>query len=325
MRVPKSLRTVLRLVISAGLLYYILSKIPVDQLTSILRGIDPWPFLASLALTPVMTWLTATQTRILTDQQGLTLSTGQIFTVTFSTAFYGLLLPGALVGGAVRWYKFSQQDSKPAEALAAIVFGRLLNMLVLAVTGLACWALDAEGRRNPWNGAILAVTVAVMLGVWFLFFRRRQAIALASLIERFQLVPAIARTKLAKLLRAAADFHSIPPGTLLGMSATLTLYHLIGIFSFWLLAQAIPIGLSFGNVGWIRTYVVFLMALPISILGLGVREGALILLLQAYGVAPPVAVAYSFLLLARTLFTALIGGVIELVQFLRPSKATVTP
>ena len=100
---------------------------------------------------------------------------------------------------------------------------------------------------------------------------------------------------------------------------------MIGILSFWLIAQAIPLGLSFGNIGWVRTYVLFLMALPISMLGIGVRDGALIVLLGSYGVAPPAAVAYSFLLLARTLFTALIGGAIELFQFLQPAKATVAP
>jgi hypothetical protein len=148
---------------------------------------------------------------------------------------------------------------------------------------------------------------------------------MAALVVKFTWLPAFARPQLAKLLRAGADFHAVPLRTLASVTAVLTIYHGVGILSFWLIAQAIPLGLSFGNIGWVRTYVLFLMALPISMLGIGVRDGALIVLLRSYGVAPPAAVAYSFLLLARTLFTALIGGVIELVQFLRPAKVTVTP
>jgi len=323
--VRKQLRFALKLLISAGLLAYVLSDIPLEQLGSILRYTNPWLFLASLVLAPCMIYLTATQTRVLTELQGLSLTTVQIFAVTFATAFYGLLLPGALVGGAIRWYKFSQQDKKPAEALAAIAFGRLLNTLVLAAVGLVCWALDAEARRSLMNGAILATVMVGFLGGYVLFFRRRFAEALVSLLERQSLIPGLLRAKLAKLLRAAGQFQSLSAPVVLRMSAVFAVYHVLGIFSFYLLARALALELTFNNIGWIRTYIVLIAALPISFLGLGVREGALILLLQAYGIPATAAVAYSFLILARTLFTALIGGAIELAQFLRPAKAAARP
>lgn len=316
---PKQIRLTLRLLISAGLLWFIFSSVPVSQLTSILRNVSVWPFLAALALTPCMVYLAATQTKVLTDQQGLTLNVGQIFAVTFATAFYGLLLPGAIVGGAVRWYKFSQQDKKPAQALAAIAFGRLMSTMVLAATGLACWALDTQARQNMFNGVILGTVMFGLGGIYVLFFRRRQAQALTSLLGRQTVIPEFIHLKLAKVLRAAAEFQGLSVLTLLRMTGVFAIYQLLGIASFHLLAQALPVDLSFSNIGWIRTYVLLLAALPISFLGLGVREGALILMLQAYGIAPPVAVAYSFLILARTLFTAMVGGAIELVQFLRPT------
>ncbi|MGH8129483.1 MAG: lysylphosphatidylglycerol synthase transmembrane domain-containing protein [Steroidobacteraceae bacterium] len=321
----KSLRSLLRLLVSAALLGFILPGIPFDQLASILRETDPWPILAALALTPCMIWLTATQTRVLTDLQGLTLTTGQIFAVTFATAFHGLMLPGALVGGAIRWYKFSEQDNKPAQALAAIAFGRLLNTLVAAAIGLACWTLDDLARRSPLNGILLGVILAGLLVSYALFFRRRTSEAMASFLERRAIIPAFARAKQAKLLRAAADFQALPVPVVLKMTVVFALYHLLGIVAFWLLARALSMEIAFSAVGWTRTYVLLIMALPISFLGLGVREGALILMLQAYGISAPAAVAYSFLILARTLFTALIGGAIELVQFLRPAKVMVRP
>ncbi|MEX2149950.1 MAG: lysylphosphatidylglycerol synthase transmembrane domain-containing protein [Steroidobacteraceae bacterium] len=322
---PKPIGLILKLLISAGLLSFIFSSVPVSQLTSILRDVSPWPFLAALALTPCMVYLAATQTKVLTDQQGLTLGVGQIFAVTFATAFYGLLLPGAIVGGAVRWYKFSQQDKKPAQALAAIAFGRLMNTLVLAVTGLVCWALDPQARQNMLNGAILGTAMLGLCGVYLLFFRRRQAQMLTSLLGRQTYIPVFIRLKLAKGLSAASDFQGLPVPRILTMTTVFAIYHFLGIASFHLLALAVPVDLSLSNIGWIRTYILFIMALPISIMGLGVREGALIFMLQAYGIPPPAALAYSFLILARTLFTATVGGVIELVQFLRPTRLSRHP
>jgi glycosyltransferase 2 family protein len=310
----------LRLLISGALLATILWAVPVEQLGASLRGVAPLPFLGALALMPCMFYLAATQTKILTDRQGLTLGVGQIFRVTFATAFYGLLLPGAIVGGAIRWYKFSQQDKKPAQALAAIVFGRLMSTVVLVAVGFACWALDSRARQAPLHGLLLAVLLLGLVILYGLFFRRRQALAVASLVEGLPRVPQLVRGKIAKTLHAAADFEGLPILTIAAMTAVYTLYHVLGIVSFFLLAQALALDLSFVNVGWVRAYVFVLAALPISISGLGVREGALIFLLQDYGIVPAVAVAYSFLILARTLFTAAVGGAIELVEFFRPAE-----
>jgi len=52
--------------------------------------------------------------------------------------------------------------------------------------------------------------------------------------------------------------------------------------------------------------------LPISISGLGVREGGLIMLLEPFGVSGATAVALSFLMLARSLLLGAIGATLEI-------------
>ena len=71
---PKPIPLILKLVISAGLLVFVFSDVPISQLSSTLREVSPWPFLASLALIPCMVYLAATQTKVLTERQGLTLT-----------------------------------------------------------------------------------------------------------------------------------------------------------------------------------------------------------------------------------------------------------
>ncbi|HEV7715161.1 MAG TPA: hypothetical protein VGO53_06180, partial [Steroidobacteraceae bacterium] len=44
---------------------------------------------------------------------------------------------------------------------------------------------------------------------------------------------------------------------------------------------------------------------------IGVREGSLIAILGTYGLAPSLAVAYSLLLLTRTVLLGLLGGACE--------------
>jgi hypothetical protein len=66
--------------------------------------------------------------------------------------------------------------------------------------------------------------------------------------------------------------------------------------------------LGVANLIWLRSALVVLIFLPISLSGIGVRDGALIVLLGEYGVLPAVAVGLSLLLLLRSVISAMIGG-----------------
>jgi hypothetical protein len=61
-----------------------------------------------------------------------------------------------------------------------------------------------------------------------------------------------------------------------------------------------------------------IMTLPISLSGIGVREGSLVLLLREYGVSGGDAVALAFLLFVLTLAQNSLGGIFELKNVLRP-------
>jgi hypothetical protein len=60
--------------------------------------------------------------------------------------------------------------------------------------------------------------------------------------------------------------------------------------------------------------------LPLSIGGVGVREGGMILLLRPYWVTPERAVALAFLLLGRDLIGISVGGWLELRPWLARSR-----
>jgi hypothetical protein len=76
--------------------------------------------------------------------------------------------------------------------------------------------------------------------------------------------------------------------------------------------------LAYLTIGWTRSAAVLVTVLPVSLAGLGLREGAFVLLLAPYAVAPADALAYSLLAFATTvLAVGLIGGAIEAFRLLR--------
>lgn len=94
---------------------------------------------------------------------------------------------------------------------------------------------------------------------------------------------------------------------------------LLGILIYYLLAISLGINIPFIRMGWIRSAVVMITMVPVSISGLGVREGALLFLLNPYGVVGEESLALSFLIFGITLLLiGALGGFIEGRRLLLP-------
>jgi len=78
------------------------------------------------------------------------------------------------------------------------------------------------------------------------------------------------------------------------------------------LARALGLELSLLTIGWVRSAVVLIAMLPVSLGGIGLREGAFLYFLTPCGVGQEQAVAYSFLVfIVAVLFLGILGGIVE--------------
>jgi hypothetical protein len=310
--VSRSTKLVLRIAFSLALLGVVLWKIPVDAFLSHLGGVQLLPMFAAYVLVPVMGYIDANRTKMMTDLQDMTLSVPAICRINFITSFYSLLLPGYLAGGVIRWHRLARHDGKPAQALAIVLFGRAVSTLVSVAIGFACWALDASARAVPVYGlALAAIFVALLFGYWLLF-TGKQARGIADFLLRQRWVPHILASKLGKVLHSGGRFDQLGMRRMAATVALLTVHELIGILSFYLLAVSLDMPLSFVSVGWVRCYIMLVAMLPLTMMGIGVRDGSLIVLLKTYSISPALAVSYSTVLLGRTFVLGLLGGLCEL-------------
>ena len=309
---PRSLNFLFRVAVSALLLYLVARKVPIEAFLHSLTQVSLVPMFASYLLIPIMGYIDANRTKVMTDLQGMTLSVNQIVRISFITSFYSLFLPGYLAGGVIRWHRMSRHDKMPAQALATIIFARLLATIVSVAVGLLCWFADAHARKYLGYGAMLAaLLLGLMAGYWLLFMGKRAG-AIAAWVPNTRWVPQIIKAKLVKLLDSAGRFDQMHGWRLVSTVALLVCSEIIGIASFWLISYALHLGLSPVSIGWIRAYIALITLLPVSVMGIGVREGSLVLMLHAYGIAPAIAVTYSLLLLTRTIAIGLLGGACEL-------------
>lgn len=217
----------------------------------------------------------------------------------------GLLTPGR-VGDYVGRAMFVR--AVPPGASAALTFGERMATLAACVVG----GLVAVG---PYLGGAVAASplwpAVVAVG----------AVGAGALVLAI-LFPSVAQTALGAVLpfgpvrRALAAFDRIPPdegAVLLGLSA---LRYVVFSGQFVLLAHAFAPDVPWAGL-WLGVALVFFVksAVPQVTLGdLGVREGAAVFFLGAYGVAPAAALDASLALFAFNLVLPALAGVPFLLQ-----------
>jgi hypothetical protein len=249
--------------------------------------------------------------------QGVPMGTFEALEINLATLFYGLVLPGGnLTGIAVRFYRLSRAGGRYAAGLLAMACDRVAATAAISVVGLACWAVDP--REKPTSGlVVLMIGAAIVAATIAPFAAARQLRRVAGMLQATSLA-----WLYAGLRRVGRAFDAIArlPGRTIALILVLScLAQVPGIAAFAILADALGLSLSFITLGWIRSVVLIVTALPISVAGLGVREGVLLLLLRPYGVADHDALAYSLLVFAVTIVApGLVGGILEAVRWLMP-------
>jgi uncharacterized membrane protein YbhN (UPF0104 family) len=302
----------LKLAMAVGILTAIFRFVPLTDVLGAIGSAHVGYLLASVPLILVGPYLSAARLKILTDSQGMSLTLPEIAEVNFVTRFYGLAVPGQLATGAIRWLRLTRIEDRKAEILAAIFVSRFLHLAGLCLLGTAFFAVElAEGGEASIMGIPLIVASLWLAGLLLLLATPRA--------RRLPLRP---EGRLGRLIAATRSFRRLSPRQL-GRAVLLALAeNLVATIVIYLLALAMEISVPFVSLSWIRAAVQLLVFFPISIAGLGVREGGLMLALEPYGVSGANAVALSLLVFAIGLLVGTIGGALELRRHLLPMRGS---
>jgi uncharacterized protein (TIRG00374 family) len=297
-----------KLIISACLLGLIFYFIPLASVISSLGAAEPSWFAAALCLGVLQMYLSAARLKILTDKQGINARYLDIVKINFIGTFYGTVLPGELVSGAIRWHRLYQIDRKGHEALSAIIFARIISTFYLVLFGILFSFLDdVRSHFHLLVPIFLFIFIALVIVLLVGTIPR-----LSTVFKKFEkAMPLSLQRLLQKQMLSIGRFRQLPRSSILAISIISCLEHLAGIFLILFLAYAVSAELTFVQIGWLRSAVVLVQLLPVSFSGLGVREGTIVLLLQPYGIEGSLALSLSLLLFGKNLFIGAIGGMIE--------------
>lgn len=304
----------LRITVAVILLYYIFSQIGLDTVISAIYNADKQLLFIAFLIAVIVQLVVSYRLKRLTDMYDLNLSALLVFEVNLATRFYGLFLPGGnFTALLIRIFKFTRERSQIASVVMSLLADRIVATLSLCILGLLFWVLVQPQPDNLWLVTFTLATMGCLLLTYILFIQlfSHEDGRVTRILQR--LSPALWEKLTGILKNSNRESHKILPNSLwLSVAA-----HLLGIVGYWLVAQSLDMTLTLLIIAWIRSGIILVTLLPITIAGLGVREVAALLLLQQYGVEPDVIIAFSMLVFATTIFgIGLLGGLAEAWRFI---------
>ena len=346
----KHLGILLRCAISAGILYFIFKAIfekeskehpwtvGAAKLWADLSAPDPLWLLAGVAFFAMICIVNIERWQIILRVQHIDLSFRRATELFFIGHFFNSFMLGSTGGDVVKAYYAAQQTHhKKAEAVMTIIIDRLIGLIglfaVAAVMVLANLKLLFNNEQlKPMAVSVMSILGVLLLGLfvgfwpglgkflhnwrervfhqghkrqfWRKFFREEQ---LDRWSERFAGI----RANIKKMIGAYQAYAAHKP-TLIKTFLLALVTHVSLIFSAICFGKSLGIEVNLGFYFVMVPAINCIAAVPITINGLGVREGLFVASFAAGGVPNEKALLLSLLSFAVSLFFSIMGGVVYL-------------
>lgn len=279
---------VLKIVVSALLLLFVISYVDIDAMRPRLMTADPFWLSLSLVALICQFVISMLRWRDVCAALRLEISYGNALSLGLVGQMFNQVLPTNFGGDGVRILAMSRQGWVWTTAARTVLVDRAVGLLfIIGAAALSLLvALAAGVPRIPRGGLILAFVAALLVSsVLLIAFAASHA---KRLQERYALLRPIAWGL--DGLREVLSSKQWTPSIL----AKALLVQLLLVQSFCFLAAAFEIEIS-RDLFLLMTLIILASAFPLSFAGWGVREGAMVTGLSLIGVTPTDAVLISVL------------------------------
>jgi uncharacterized protein (TIRG00374 family) len=239
--------------------------------------------------------LSALRWRLLAQPLGLQGTLGRFTAIYFIGMYFNLFLPTSVGGDVLRAWYVDQGGGRKVEALLSVFVDRLNGFLVLL--GIACVAaIFSPGVRV----GLCGYEVPLAWLAWFLGASAVLGLAGVVLVSRLPLalnrLPLVGArmTGLARQLTTAIDLYLRHPRLLLATTLLSLGVQAANVILVWLTGVALGVPVPFAYY-WVVVPLLSVASMLPSMNGLGVREGAMVLMLTPVGVSQTAALGLAYL------------------------------
>ncbi len=304
-----------RFAVSFLLLAVLLSRLDRGQLASTLAHVRPGLLLLGTLVFLVANLVSIYKWRLVIDAQGDRVSFFRLTRIFYIGLFFNNFLPTNFGGDVIKAFKLARETGHGADAAGSVALDRAGSIFALLLIALPPALLELRLL-----GTTVAIVVPAMIGCFLLLVlvaaNDRVARRLGRLLPA-HFDPFGTRRHLKSFYYSLHSFrdHKRMLAALLLVSLA---YQGLQIVTVWVLALSLGIETAPVYYFIFIPVVLAVSMIPVSLNGLGVREGAWVLLFSRVGV--PAAAAFSMSILSLLVMTvvSLAGGVFYMLEGAAP-------
>lgn len=171
-RPNKTITTVLKLVVSGLLIYFIASKIDVNEIANTLRTSSPVYLILALVFFFISKVLAAFRLNLYFHQLKVLLTHASNLQLYFLGMFYNLFLPGGIGGDAYKGYAIKKKfDVGTKKVISVLVLDRLSGLLLLFVYA-CCLLVFIKEENIATLRPLFLISIPISIVVFWLLNKR---------------------------------------------------------------------------------------------------------------------------------------------------------
>ncbi len=299
----KIITTLLKAGVSAAILIYLFRKIDFAEVWQLFKNIHVEYLLIALGLYLLGQALCAYRWKLVAMVMGFQNSFREFFIFYYIGIFFNLFLPTAIGGDVGKCYYLAKGNKKVLRAVVSVLADRASGLIVLVmIAGISLTLLNTITLPSSLPAVILIGNILILTGFIVPVFAGKYLTAVSekvSLLLIFWKNP----VPLMKAIGISVIFHSlvIVIHILIGMSL-----ELIIPWQFYLLVVPLVVTVSM---------------LPVSLSGIGLREGAYVFFLSFVNIPKTEALTFAFGWFTILVMSSLAGGIVFAIHSLVGNKA----
>jgi glycosyltransferase 2 family protein len=296
----------LKAIVSIALLAYVVAMAQPGAILAALGRADTMGVAVGSALWLVVQVLYVAKWHLLNRVQGLTVGFRALLDTYFVGAFFNAFLPSSFGGDAVRGYRLARQSGQVGASVASVAVDRATSLYALLLLATIATALAPAAWHLAPLGVLAGLDVMGAVAFW--------AVLRTDALDRLAgWRPIAARPRLqAAVVEMGAAMVAMrrAPGAIALALAISVLYQFLAVVLHVAFMRALDLAVPFGYAAVAVPMLGLAVSVPVSINGLGIREGGFALALGRVGVAPGPAAAVGLLSTAMLLLSAAWGAVL---------------
>jgi uncharacterized protein (TIRG00374 family) len=318
----KNLWGAIRVLISVALIGYLLATANLGELFAMLRSWHAIYFVIAVLIGVLRNVIFAVRWKVTLGVSGIQVPFPTLIKFYFVGTFFNLFLPTALGGDVVRGYDLAVYSGKRMGAATSVLVERIVGFFALAFIALLALLVGSTvGSRVIEDATVTTVILVACLSYSALAMMVFNARIMKGLVGMLQFIKLWDIGE--RLGRLVDSLHAFTAHKMVLWQCFVlsVICQVLGILAAYSLAWAINLKLAPVYFFMVLPMIWIITMVPISISGLGVREGAFVFFFTKVGVSDAAALLLSFLNFSQLIVLGLMGGIVYLLSQVSPVGA----